>query len=128
MSVIFAFASSLYPQTYVLKAPDMASAYVPGDFYFESFNGAQFPPDGWQAISVLGSHEWQSYYIGSSPNDKFAFIYGEYSMYGSSTGLDWLITPQYTVYSGDSLSFLVGPPPYGSMLNDVLTVLVTTEN
>lgn len=72
----------------------------PSTPYSEGFESTTFPPTGWQAVSVLGASTWLRSTAQFHSGAASAFI-----TYESSGGDDWLITPKWTMASGDSLVF-----------------------
>ncbi|HEX3073412.1 MAG TPA: choice-of-anchor J domain-containing protein, partial [Ignavibacteriales bacterium] len=96
------------------------AAYTPGNYYLESFEEAAFPPAGWQVIDITGDGmgwmEESSYFHTGS---KCALLY-------AIDGDDWLITPRYSAYAGDSLKFYLRPY-WPSDITDSLWVLVSTQ-
>lgn len=96
---------------------------VPSTPYSEGFENVSFPPAGWRAVNVAGPVVWvrttSQYHSGAAS----AFI--NYDCSGMS--YDWLITPQWSIMSGDSLVFWLrtndnGYPP------DSLAVRVSTTD
>ncbi|HEX3072237.1 MAG TPA: kelch repeat-containing protein, partial [Ignavibacteriales bacterium] len=104
------------------ETPGKVKSYVPGQYYVESFEGSVFPPAGWQAISIKGAEAWKQ-------GSGYKGLFGAYISWAESgpdsTGVDWLIAPQYTAYSGDSLTFYVSPDDTG-YVPDTLWVLAST--
>jgi photosystem II stability/assembly factor-like uncharacterized protein len=90
----------------------------------EGFEGTTFPPTGWRAVNVIGSVVWvrstSQYHSGTAS----AFI--NYDC-GASGGLDWLITPQRAIYTGDSLTFWLRTQDWG-YIPDSLAVRVSTTD
>lgn len=72
----------------------------PSTPYSEGFESTTFPPTGWQAVSVLGTTVWDRSTAQFHSGTASAFI-----NYESSGGDDYLITPKWTIASGDSLVF-----------------------
>ncbi|MFA5300969.1 MAG: choice-of-anchor J domain-containing protein, partial [Lutibacter sp.] len=72
----------------------------PSTPYSEGFESTTFPPTGWQAVNVLGTSTWvratDQYHSGTA---------SAYITYETSGGEDWLITPKWTIATGDSLAF-----------------------
>ncbi|HEX2983041.1 MAG TPA: choice-of-anchor J domain-containing protein, partial [Ignavibacteriales bacterium] len=77
------------------------AAYTPGNYYLESFEDTVFPPAGWQTKHISGDGGWMRYAYNPHSGSNVAFIYYE------TGGIDWLITPQYSAYAGDSLNFYI---------------------
>jgi hypothetical protein len=122
---IIALSSAIYSQGFTSKgmyssekqgsngagtSETLSSAYVPGQFYKENFAGPNFPPQGWQTVDVQGAVEsWTyttiQYYSNAGGDARAARLHSERSESGSGEGVDWLISPQITVSSGDSLKF-----------------------
>jgi len=76
------------------------SVSAPSTPYYEGFESTTFPPTGWRAVSILGANTWvrstSQFYAGTAS----AFI-----NYESTGGDDYLITPKWTIATGDSLVF-----------------------
>ncbi len=94
----------------------------PSTPYTEGFESPTFPPTGWQAINVSGNVVWQ---IGLFPHSGAQAAVCAWQSTGF--GEDWLITPKWSIQSGDSLvfwlrPFYVGFPP------DSLCVRVSTTD
>lgn len=107
---------------YELKT--VAGGLVPSVPYYEGFESVTFPPTGWRAVSVVGTVVWvrntTQYHAGAAS----AFI--NYDC-GAGGGLDWLITPQWSIMSGDSLSFWLRTNDNG-YIPDSLAVRVSTTD
>jgi hypothetical protein len=99
------------------------SSYVPGELYIEGFEGKVFPPAGWQTRNIEGQAEWTQRMEYSSRGVYVAYMSYEWSDF--MIGLDWLITPRYTVFGGDSISFYVSPT--ADFKHDTLWVLASEE-
>lgn len=92
----------------------------------EGFDGATFPPTGWKAVSVLGAASvWvrSTSQFHSSP----ASAWITYDADTVNGGQDWLITPQLTINSGDSLSFWLRPE-FSGYPPDSLCIRVSTTD
>jgi hypothetical protein len=79
--------------------------------YFQGFEGATFPPTGWQRINVSGNVEWiVGYWFHTGAQATVC------AWQTTGVGEDWLITPRWNIQTGDSLvfwlrPFFVGHPP-----------------
>ncbi len=97
---------------------------VPSVPYSEGFESTTFPPTGWRAVNVVGTVVWtrttSQYHSGAAS----AFV--NYDC-GSGGGLDWLITPQWSIMSGDSLVFWLRTNDAG-YIPDSLAVRVSTTD
>lgn len=69
--------------------------------YSEGFEGT-FLPTGWQKVNVSGTNEWTQ-----STTSVHSGTYSAFINYQSTGGEDWLITPKWSIQSGDSLKFWV---------------------
>jgi len=112
------------------KASSLSKIYTDnlsyGVTFSQNFNGTTFPPSGWRAVNVLGSNfVWvrstSQYY--SSPASALILNDCNFSTGG---GLDWLISPQIHINSGDTLSFWLKPIITG--FTDSLCVRVSTTD
>ena len=86
-------------------------------YYLESFEGT-FPPAGWTKQDPDGGSGWAQIANGTTPlpgwnggvqtvptNGDNNAAYCSYNTGGASSNDQWLISPQFTVASGDSLAF-----------------------
>jgi hypothetical protein len=106
------------------EAPGKVKSYVPGQYYVENFEGSVFPPAGWQTINIKGAEVWKQ---GSGYKGLFGAYLSWETNAPDSIGVDWLIAPRYTAYSGDSLTFYVSPDDSG-YVPDTLWVLASTAS
>ena len=90
----------------------------------EGFEAVTFPPAGWKRENVLGSEVW------NRVTDQFrSGIASAKITYQSTSGEDWLITPQITgVVTGDILSFYWRNAYSSAFPPDQLDILVSTTN
>ncbi len=73
-----------------------------GEAYFEGFENTTFPPTGWHIKNIQGSSiTWVRSTSNSYQGIASAFIDYDYP----GPGNDWLVTPQWSIQSGDSLIF-----------------------
>ncbi|MFZ4399844.1 MAG: M6 family metalloprotease domain-containing protein [Bacteroidales bacterium] len=102
----------------------------------QSFEEANFPPTGWTVQNPIGGTGWVSSIVGTSPvpgfgggmvtscpngGNKMAFVSYES---GSTTSTNqWLISPQISIASNDSLRFQLRK--YGNY-NDTLYIKIST--
>lgn len=91
-------------------------------YYVESFESTVFPPTGWSSASILGANIWTR-----STTRAFDGTASAYMQYQSSGGQDWLITPQFTVASGDSLTFRMSLPFQGYTPDSLIVRVSTTD-
>lgn len=89
----------------------------------ESFEGS-FPPAGWTIYDLNGNYVWQQADYQAHTGTYSAFI--DYDC--SSTGNDWLITPQVTVQNNDTLYFWMRVYDYGYWPDDLYVRLSNTNN
>ena len=68
----------------------------------EGFEDPTFPPAGWHAKNILGGVAWMRASSIAHTGTGSAIIAWE-----TTGGEDWLVTPQVTVFTGDSLKFWV---------------------
>lgn len=89
----------------------------------EGFEDTLFPPPGWTATTTVGTVVWQREYgFGYTGN---ASAQADYS---TPANEKWLITPQFSVASGDSLSFWIRRQYSTAYPPDSLYILVSTTN
>jgi hypothetical protein len=123
------FVSSRAPGNHAQRAYNNGSsllfpAAISG-YYAEDFEGATFPPAGWQAVDAMDPNaQWAQ-----STALPYSGLNSAYCLYSAQAvnGEDWLILPQFTVVAGDSISFFlacefVGYPP------DATNILVSTTD
>ncbi|MCU0372071.1 MAG: choice-of-anchor J domain-containing protein [Ignavibacteria bacterium] len=115
-------ANSAYTST-LYELFSSSTVTPPSTPYSEDFTGTTFPPTGWKTVNVAGSVVWVRSTTQFHSTPASAFI--NYDCSGLSQ--DWLITPQWTIAAGDSLSFWIrtndsGFPP------DSLCVRVSTTD
>lgn len=81
--------------------PQVSTQAISG-YYQEGFEATTFPPTGWQVVNQSGpSYTWARSTSQAHLSTASAFI-----RYDNATGLDWLITPRYSVTAAsDSLVF-----------------------
>lgn len=107
---------------YELKT--VVGGLVPSVPYSEGFENAGFPPAGWRAVSINGPVVWvrstAQYHSGTAS----AFVNYDCAPGG---GLDWLITPQWSIVSGDSLAFWMRTQDYGYIPDSVAVRVSTTD-
>jgi hypothetical protein len=68
----------------------------------EGFENPTFPPPGWHTKNILGGVAWMGASGIAHTGSGSAIIAWE-----TTGGEDWLVTPQVTVFTGDSLKFWV---------------------
>ncbi len=90
-------------------------------YYKQNFEGASFPPTGWLTINRAGTNVWQPSVTVAHSGIKSAF-----SNYNSPRGVNYLVTPQFTVATGDSVTFWFTPQFNG--YPDTLYVQASTTN
>jgi hypothetical protein len=81
--------------------PQVSTQAISG-YYEQGFESTTFPPTGWQVVNQSGpSYTWARSTAQAHLSTASAFI-----RYETSGGLDWLITPRYSVTAAtDSLVF-----------------------
>jgi|GEM_PF-2632285 len=92
-------------------------------YYTQSFDGTTFPPAGWSRVSSQGAKQWERSTTEAHSGPASAFI-----GYQSTGGLDWLIMPQFTVASGDSLVFWMKLDFQGYAPDSLAVKVSTTGN
>jgi len=97
---------------------------VPSVPYSEGFESVTFPPTGWRAVSDMGTVVWTRSTAQFHTGAASAFI--NYDC-GAGGGIDWLFTPQWSIISGDSLSFWLRTNDNG-YIPDSLAVRVSTTD
>lgn len=112
--------SSHSPVTHKSKWNHPAAAA--SGYLFEGFEGAVFPPAGWFTTSLFGDSWFQSFITGKGGHTGNFLAYDPFTFSYES---DWLVTPGFTVASGDSAKLwfadaFVGFPP------DSFEVLIST--
>lgn len=103
------------------KNPQQISSSYGEGFYWEDFQGADFPPAGWDVVNLKGTNQWQHYW--DSDEGWSTGIMEEIN--GDTTSLDWIYVRD-TVEAGDSLIFEVRPS--GMYYPDTLTVRISTQD
>jgi len=105
----------------------LINTYLPyGIIFNQNFNGTAFPPAGWRKVNVLGSSiEWVRSTTAPHSSPASALILNDCNI-STGGGLDWLISPQIQVNSGDSLSFWLKPLTTG--FTDSLCVRISTTD
>lgn len=102
-----------------------ASTAAVSGYLTEGFEGSTFPPSGWQVVDAQDPLNTFVQYATNSHSGAF----NAYCNWSPQTvvGEDWLITPQFHVISGDSLTFFFSPQvlPYPP---DSLYILVSTTD
>jgi len=97
-----------------------------GDYYREDFEGALFPPAGWQLIDVLNPvYTWD--YAFEFPYNGFASAYIGYDL-ANNPGEDWLILPKFTVAPADSFSFWLALQDNGWIPDSTFVLVSTTDS
>ena len=72
-------------------------------FYSQDFEGNVFPPSGWQTVNVSDpAYGWEKSSLRPYTGDYSAYIHPSTE---NVPGEDWLISPQFSVASGDLFSF-----------------------
>ncbi len=102
----------------------VSTSTPPSTPYLEAFTGTTFPPTGWKTVNVLGTVVWVRSTTQYHSSPASAFI--NYDC-GTGGGVDWLITPQWTIATGDSLVFWLRCNDYG-WPPDSLCVRVSTTD
>ncbi len=115
--VVSGYTSTFY------EISTQTTATPPSTPYSESFTGTTFPPAGWKAVNVSGTVVWVRSTSQYHTTPASAFINYDCGTYGT----DWLITPQWTIASGDSLSFWMRTNDNG-YTPDSLCVRVSTTD
>ena len=104
-------------------------------YYFESFEGS-FPPTGWTKQDPDGGPGWAQTTKGTTPvagwmsgtqtvppNGGNKIAYCTWNTGGVASNDQWLISPQFSVISGDSLAFYLS---YFGSYTDTLEVRIST--
>ncbi|HMT30307.1 MAG TPA: choice-of-anchor J domain-containing protein, partial [Bacteroidia bacterium] len=107
------------------NAPSQMLTTALSGIYVEGFEGT-FPPAGWQVIDVQDpTYMWAQSAV--APLEGTQSAYMSYTTTIGVTGEDWLIMPQFSVISTDSLSFYLRPEflPYPP---DTTLILVSTTD
>jgi len=101
------------------------SLYMPyGISHLEGFENESFPPSGWRVVNILGNTiEWVRSTFWSYSLPGCALILNDCNI-SSGGGLDWLISRQIHIKSGDSLAFWLKPIYTGNI--DSLCVRIST--
>jgi hypothetical protein len=90
----------------------------------ESFEGS-FPPAGWTVQNVAGaSYAWVQSSSSVHSGSYSAFIHYDCSGYSE----DWLITPQVTIQSNDTLYFWLDIDDFGWPPDTTKVMISTTDN
>lgn len=89
----------------------------------EGFEDTLFPPPGWTATTTVGTVVWQREY-----GFGYTGIASAQADYSTPANEKWLITPQFSVASGDSLSFWIRRQYSTAYPPDSLFVLVSTTD
>lgn len=89
----------------------------------EGFEDTLFPPPGWTATTTLGTVVWAREYGFSNTGNASAL-----ADYSTPPNEKWLITPQLSVASGDSLSFWIRRQYTVAYPPDSLYILVSTTD
>lgn len=110
---------NLFLLTFIVFNAVVTNAQLSG-YLKEGFEGADFPPYGWKTYNLKGGAEWIQSTLANSGNHS-AFISFDFV-----TGKDWLVMPEFTVASGDSLAFWLAPR-YVNFPPDSLVVKVSTN-
>ena len=97
-----------------------ANAQLSG-YFKEGFEDNRFPPKGWDVISLKGSASWSR-----STQLAHTGVGSAFDSYNSPKGINYLISPQFTVAASDSLSFWFATQYVG--FEDSLYVQVSTTN
>ena len=83
-----------------IQTPPLQTQAISG-LYTQGFESTTFPPTGWQRNSVQGANQWVR-----STTEAHSGVASAFISYQSTTGLDWLILPHYSVTAAtDSLVF-----------------------
>jgi len=114
-------------ETTLSSSNSIYKTYLPyGNSFIENFNGTVFPPSGWRAVNVLGnSIVWVRSTTGPHSSPASALIINDCNI-STGGGLDWLISPQIHINSGDTLSFWMKPLLTG--FTDSLCVRVSASD
>lgn len=96
---------------------------VPSTPYSEGFENVSFPPTGWRAVNISGTVVWVRSTLQYHSGSASAFINYDCGAFGT----DWLITPQWSIMSGDSLIFWLRTYDNG-YVPDSLAVRVSTTD
>lgn len=89
----------------------------------EGFEDTLFPPPGWTATTTAGTVVWAREYGFSNTGNASAL-----ADYSTPANEKWLITPQFSVASGDSLSFWIRRQYTVAYPPDSLHILISTTN
>jgi len=95
------------------------SAQLSG-YLSESFEPETFPPSGWTRTNVSGTNQWAR-----STTEHYDGVASAWMRYQSGPGEDWLISPQFSVVAGDSVTFFMLLDDVGYQ-PDSLSVKVST--
>lgn len=112
------------------NAPNIFLQSSLSGYYFEGFENT-FPPAGWQVIDVLDTATgWNSSVTADFPAayDGMQSAYCRYEFATPSSGESWLITPKFTVASGDSLSFQFKLEYFGFAPDSTFILVSTTDS
>lgn len=100
------------------------------DYLFESFEGATFPPDGWNIVdNNSDTYNWYAYTATGAAHtgDKCAGSASWISGVGAVTPDNWLITPRLAISAGDEISWWVGAQD-PAWPQEYYSVLISTTN
>ncbi len=88
----------------------------------EGFEDVTFPPAGWHAKNILGGVEWLRANGGHSGTGSALIAWQ------TTGGEDWLVTPQLTISTGDSLKFWARKFFNATYTPDSLQILVSNSD
>lgn len=103
----------------LMLSAQVSNAQLSG-YFQEGFEG-NFPPNGWQTVNVAGAEVWMQEFF--YPHSGAAHAYMAYEF---SVGEDYLITPKFSVVTGDSLIFWLTPEYLG--YTDQLEIEISTTD
>jgi hypothetical protein len=91
----------------------------------EGFENVTFPPTGWSVKSYIsGSVQWVR-----STSQKYSGTASAFANYGPAAGNEvWLVSPQISVASGDSISYWARKQYTSNYPPDSLTILISTTD
>src|SRR5215471_6724249 len=94
----------------------------PSGYLKEGFEKPRFPPAGWTTINIKGSDYW--IHETTFAHEGAACAFSSFSF--PNKGINYLVTRQFTVTAGDSVTFWFAPEYTG--YTDSLYVQVSTTH
>lgn len=91
-------------------------------FHLANFEEEQFPPVGWTSQSIIGDAVWER-----STDESYDGTASAYMSYDYPDGEDWLISPQFSVNTNDSLIFYLATD-FSGYTPDSLVIRVSTTD